>query len=382
MHKNQKGIAHILILILILIALSAAAFYYLTQQKPTKPSPTQTPTTNKTNALDWETYANNIFGFNFDYPENAEILDNLPKTQAQSIPPSQNLKIAFNPDTTMSVYINPDGFGPIFADKTYYIDYTNTKGLYITKTTEEGVSKYRDDNYTVIEIPQTTRINNLGIFITFRFPNSNPEQEGIFRQILSTFRFLEVPGHSRTTEIRRSNGTIAMINLDSIQPYPESQVFDDVSQSWIEKIILSPDESKIVIVTWDGATGAYIVLLTTFDKPNDLHEIGLNNIEKLDNIVWSDDSRYVTTVSTPTEIGPYGISIWDTKTNNHASLQEPQVTLTDSCASLSLYNPKWIDNKSLEANYEPYYFYSDEDCKPSSEAAKNEEGTTILHIEQ
>ena len=201
--SHQKGIVHLLVLLLVIVGIGAAGYLYLSKQNQASPSPTQAPSTNDTS--NWKTYTNDTYGFEFNYPQNAELSDNLPKTYTNSIPPSQNLQVYITPDTKMSVYINPDGFGPAFTDKTYYVDYSSSKGMYVTKSTNQDVSKYRNDNYIIIDTPQTTRINDLGISITFRFPKTEPDQEILFTQILSTFRFNAPTSSVQVLDLSKKN---------------------------------------------------------------------------------------------------------------------------------------------------------------------------------
>lgn len=353
---NQKGVIHILLLIVVILGLGAAGYWFLTtQQIKTKAPSTQEPTTTDKTA-NWETYNNNSAGFTLKYPSSFTLTD------------EDNLITLKREESWLRIVYSSS------KDAGYGGGCDQWQEIYLAGKIRQACIS----NMGIGQLYVTHPTNNLEFSINAKY--SPPDKE-TFHQILSTFKFLGENDSKRTTTVRKSDGTPTTIDLNSIKQYPESQVFDDTTNSWIEKTILSPDESKVAVVTSDG-NDVYIVLLADFDKPDNLQEIGLNDYSKLDSILWSSDSRYITTVSMPANTGPYRTKVWDTQTNNQATMSNPVITLKDSCASLSIFDPKWINNTTIQAKYKAYYFYSNEDCQPSSETNKNEEGTTILHIKQ
>ena len=353
MYKHSKGFIPLIILLVISLFISFGIGYYAY-----KNGQTRLPDGDLAN---WKTVKDEHYNFIFKYPTNWTVeID--PPSALRSLAIKDEGKIrAIRIDTSVNLSM---GLSAPCTPPRCQLELIegNIGKIGIEWRDNSGFSMQGKDNQSAI---------------SFTLEKITPETKAFFRLILSTFKFLDQATNKRTVEVTRTDGTKTIIDLNLAKKYPDGKVNDDISSSWIEKTIPSPDESKIVVVTSDGGSSVYVVLLTSFANPTTYEEIGLNDTSLLNNIVWSDNSRYVTLVSRPADIGPYRVKVWDTQANNIASIKIQSDLLKDTCASPSLFNPKWVDNSTLQATYEAYYFVSDETCRPDPSKPIQKGITTI-----
>lgn len=228
-----------------------------------------------------------------------------------------------------------------------------------------------------------TLIFIISVFIILTLPKvpvlKVPQKSAVLSGIPSPEIATNTPiSKKRDVKVTKSDNTKITVRLDSMKIWPDGHITDDISKSGIAKTIFSPDESKIIVLTWDGASGVYVVLL---GSTNDLvfQEIGLADISLADSVVWSTDSRYVAMVARPADTGPYRILVYNITENKFTDVNTKAENLSkDKCASVSLYNPQWMNNNmALLVTYEVYYFEGNEYCKYDSIKPIEKGQTTI-----
>jgi len=156
---------------------------------PTKVTPTKTSTSSAI-PKNWKTYTNTAFGFSISYPAELTITDTLPAEYTKISSTKQFLLIDNkSKNISFTLMINPDGFGPIFSNKSVDVSYQSGKGLVAVNKTvvtpDENYDKTRDVSVYVGEIK-----TGYNIWILTQSPKDNATNEKIFSQILSTFKFL------------------------------------------------------------------------------------------------------------------------------------------------------------------------------------------------
>jgi hypothetical protein len=160
-------------------------------------SPSAMPTTDP--IANWKTYENNIFSFEFKYPVDFVLKDTLP-TKITVTSPKENLELKdATKDIEMIVDVNQAGYGPFFPNEIWDLDYSNEKGIFPIKETEQDIKQYRQDNYFEIRTSAKT-IANRPLSFMFRFPKTIDSRQ-LFSQILSTFKFIETPPEIKNSDM-------------------------------------------------------------------------------------------------------------------------------------------------------------------------------------
>lgn len=145
---------------------------------------------------DWKIYRNEEYGFEFRYPYGWEIVnDTLPKTARDTVARG-NLQIANNlalEAPKLTLWVNPLGFGMNPSDIRYELTPTEENGVKIITREEVPQSKENlniDNQIIIFCKPVKLGINTYVFEFTFR--EGGKDYEPIFKQLLSTFKFLEL----------------------------------------------------------------------------------------------------------------------------------------------------------------------------------------------
>jgi len=142
----------------------------------------------------YKTYINSVFGFSFQYPANYTVRDNLPKTWVATTGPAQPLEISSSESQKpgLQMYVNPDGWGPIFSDIIYKISPQQGKIVVSERSVvPDDEAQYNDDGKILI----TTRSDSEKSFggndywFLFGFEEGTKDYEPVFKQILASFRY-------------------------------------------------------------------------------------------------------------------------------------------------------------------------------------------------
>jgi len=266
--KVKWGLVVIVTLVLIVLS-SVATVFVLNYLKGSKPQPvpvsaippvpstviTPIPTVDET--AGWKTYANDEYGFSFKYPKDMSdsIQDNLPPEFVRPISPSSNLILSGKDSKyKISIYINPDGYGPTFANEVWYVYYSSEKGIYVASVnTLEDIEKYQVAGLDEVMIPQDTVLNGHNIFITFTYPEEDSEvAKSLLKSILSTFKFTD---NSLEPLSEYYNAGKCTITFKYPLSFKVSEYFGEDSEEQCA-YITAPDYSY----TWnaDGRFGLYI----------------------------------------------------------------------------------------------------------------------------
>lgn len=96
---------------------------------------------------------------------------------------------------SLTLYINPLGFGSDIPDITYKILYVQGKGFSVRSTEQHHYDReeiQRPPGKTVINArSQQVYENDIQVFMAFSFNEDVPNGKTTFKQMLSTFKFLE-----------------------------------------------------------------------------------------------------------------------------------------------------------------------------------------------
>jgi len=151
------------------------------------------PTTGDTTG--WRTYKSEKYGFEFSYPPNFQITTDKIEQQYINHPRGFNwYRVEMtNPSVlempTLRFEIDPDGYGPFFPDKTYQMTETDSGRLSIDSVSEIK-SENSNDGKTLI-IPSLLQADSgHNYYWQFSFNSGGQDLESLFRQILSTFKFI------------------------------------------------------------------------------------------------------------------------------------------------------------------------------------------------
>ncbi|PIU73804.1 hypothetical protein COS78_00320 [Candidatus Shapirobacteria bacterium CG06_land_8_20_14_3_00_40_12] len=152
------------------------------------PSTKLTPTKTSTG---YKKYQNSVYSFSFEYPNTFIVVDELPKNKSQGGPKTSLELKDTNNNYTVSIVVDPAGFGPIFADKMIKLTYSSAKGLYAAETTlasAADVDYLSPEKNTIWYQFDTDKYSNLTIISTA--PKVDIKLENILSTLLSTFKFL------------------------------------------------------------------------------------------------------------------------------------------------------------------------------------------------
>jgi len=98
-----------------------------------------------------------------------------------------------NPSTsetpTLRFEIDPDDYGPLFPDKTYQITETDSGRLSIDSVSDTR-GENSNDGKTLIISGLLQADNGHNYYWQFSFNDGGQDMESVFRQILSTFKFI------------------------------------------------------------------------------------------------------------------------------------------------------------------------------------------------
>ncbi len=208
---KQSNFLIILLSIISVISLSIAGFFAFQTQKlveelallRTQPTPvatseptTEPVTTSSSTTVDptagWKMYTNKVFKFTFKYPSEYQLTDNL---QESTDPLAWTTKKYIQLDNStnscsMSMMINPDGFGPWFPNKFLNLAYSFDTGFYVV--TETSSTENLTENVYNLVLSGT---DSKAPYTFLAFANCPDNQtnrtylDKLVRQILSTFKF-------------------------------------------------------------------------------------------------------------------------------------------------------------------------------------------------
>ncbi|MFH1610718.1 MAG: hypothetical protein ABIA91_02395 [Patescibacteria group bacterium] len=134
----------------------------------------------------WQVYTNEEYGFEFKYPNGIELgEDSLPEQDIFIVGFHKEDKDEF---VNMKFEINADGKGPIFNDKLFVINKRDGQ-ISVVETKESGVDEeYKNDGMEWLR----AYLVEGDITYSWNFQsNKQKSQEEFFKQILSTFKFIE-----------------------------------------------------------------------------------------------------------------------------------------------------------------------------------------------
>jgi len=210
--NNKKSIVPIIFGVLVLILIVGSGAYYLGTQNTriidvnqiNYSQPTANPENNTAiNPVDvstanWKSYSNNVFGLSFKYPSAFTVSDKLPTVKSAVIGASSNLVLEDKlKNMTLSVWVNPDGFGPFFADKVYEeVSYSDSKGIYVVRETTIPKNEDSIPGTTTIMTRQDLQVSGHNLFLVFTYDENDIDGEKVFKDMLSTFSLLNKAGVS------------------------------------------------------------------------------------------------------------------------------------------------------------------------------------------
>lgn len=159
------------------------------------PVSTTTPATTSTpeDTTTWKTYNNDLFGFNFKYPVEYSLNDQLQQSTNPSAWTTKNSIVLESSSNGCSMWfmVNPDGFGPFFPNKNLTSKYNSDKGFMITKETSNS-ENLTPNIYNIMLMGEISTKTTSGFIASGTCPDSTSNRSYLdktFTQILSTFKF-------------------------------------------------------------------------------------------------------------------------------------------------------------------------------------------------
>lgn len=177
--KHSKGFS--LVIILVIITILSLFIYFQLRQPIRLQSPTVSPIPSLDNTENWKTYIHNMYNFSFKYPNDWEV---------------KNLGEA-DPKILDFITINPPG--KVYDPHAVTISFTSESYSEISAKTQTQSKKIILDNVEGLVIDEIWGDNSKHktIYIPYGKILGNTiilsgrvEYQGVFNQILSTFRFL------------------------------------------------------------------------------------------------------------------------------------------------------------------------------------------------
>jgi len=133
------------------------------------------------NSNDYETYTNSEFGISFDYPNSYKVTRDEEGLGGWRISLER-----IDDSSTIMLVINPDGFGPIWANIKYYLSYDYGTLSIVNRTIQE--CEYCDDENkdSVVASIQT---NKDSYFFNSSWPRSGASREQDTKTVIESFKF-------------------------------------------------------------------------------------------------------------------------------------------------------------------------------------------------
>lgn len=235
MKNTQKGFVLIVLLVIITVVVIGGGVYFYKKNKTVNTTvdvSVQDTTTiqNNTNATDkkvntntssspaitWKTYTNTKYKFSFSYPSNYKLVTDAVKMDYDKNTIGEEwyrVELSDNVASERPVLlfeVNPDGYGPIFADKTYKVQANSKGGFSILSVQTYTPDEYTKDGQMIITVPSTRFSDGNTYYFRFSFNESGNNLESIFKQIVTSFRL--------TAPVSASNDEISTPVIYTITP--------------------------------------------------------------------------------------------------------------------------------------------------------------------
>jgi len=248
MNFHQKGFANV-ILVAVIVVLLGAVGYFVFVKKPW-PTPTSTPIPDG-ETTDWRIYRADKYGVSFSYPPNFRIVTDKIQVEYIGHPNGFNWYRIELTDTSatekpfMRFEIDPDGYGPFFPDKIYQVT-ENSDGKIVIGSVNIGGSENSSDGKVLI-IPNVLESSNgHSYYWQFSYNESGKDHEPLFKQILSTFRFLGRPeGNELTKEV-----VLSLLKNDLFEECRPERIVGKYGSCAVD--ISEEAEKWVVVVIYDG----------------------------------------------------------------------------------------------------------------------------------
>jgi hypothetical protein len=138
--------------------------------------------------FDYKNYSDEDLGLEFKYPSTFTL------TTDEAVIDFGSFvwhKLTFEDDSgaTLSIHINPDGFGPFFPDKKYTVEEGKSGELTITEVTD-GDSEYSEDgqNFYMFSFNEASNGNNYLVMLSD--PNETGDYQEVFEDFIESFTVL------------------------------------------------------------------------------------------------------------------------------------------------------------------------------------------------
>lgn len=296
---------------------------------------------------DWETYRNEEYGFEFQYPSYLYInsqLNNQSLTDDIVTLTSQDFQLISGGTEDGAVQ---QGFmlrmsevdDPSFNKDNFISDRCSFATNYsiCEHRTIDGYSSVFLSNENTNSATLFVKKENVIYDLEIRFSPYETEQEyeRLFGQILSTFRFLD---NSQDT-IQIENGNAYLIQEDEQQLLADKNDFKEASYAppiTFTDALISPDQRKILLIAQGGISANLLFY-------SDLNNISFKYINTVSQAMWSHNSQYVAFTSTIADAGGnYYLGIYDT--NSHQTVDVSEQSSIRGIPSYS--NIRWQEDDS------------------------------------
>lgn len=188
---------------------------------------------------DWKTYSNDKYKVSFMYPPNFEItIDEVhfeyPDDKDWYRLEISDVSIFENPK--MWLEVNPDGYGPFSPSKIYTVKETEKGEIEIEDTTPKESPESEEYIWIIPDIIHSRNGNTY--FIQFMFKQGGNDFEPIFKQILSTFKFIKPEENSVISKVKPTGNTLISPDGKMTLKIPSGAVTSDINL----KITVIPQE--------------------------------------------------------------------------------------------------------------------------------------------
>lgn len=141
---------------------------------------------------DWQTYTNEEFNFAFQYPSEWNFLNEGYRNGKDGYSVIVGASENYSQDNSLSIIVNPDGFGPVFPNKTFSLEKSNGGLVIVDIEDHSGEENVSTNSYQVIAREDYNNTVSPRFFMSFNSKDIDSNQwDKIVEDIIASFVFLD-----------------------------------------------------------------------------------------------------------------------------------------------------------------------------------------------